>query len=191
MNNSAAPNKSMQSLVYDFISRFKIRSMTIAKGMGIGDSKEISDICIFFIKQQENNNLDYCVQFKLQNECADINQYIKAIHTVPEFSIELTQQCRQLNTGRVNDRLQAFIRIIRERVKSAQKEQEVQDINFVGNTFILNNATKFKVLSDEGDGRLHIEVLTRDFPLDAKLNASGLLDGLYLGSIKLVDSDGV
>jgi hypothetical protein len=33
---------------------------------------------------------------------------------------------------------------------------------------------------------LNIELLSTDKPLDAMLTASGLLDGLYLGSIKLV-----
>ena len=94
-----------------------------------------------------------------------------------------------MNAEQVNNKLRSFIEIIRDRVKSAQKEQSVQNITYVGNTFILNNSTKFKVLSDEGEGRLKIEVLTKDKPLDALLTASGLLDGLYLGSIKLIDSD--
>ena len=186
MNKPAVLNKRTQLLAADFLQRFEIRSITIAKGVGITKSAEISDISIFLIKQQDDKNLDYCVEFKLQNEGADICQYLVAVTTIPEFSITLTQQCQDMCKDIVNDKICGFVDIIRERVKSTLKEQKVQDITFVGNTFILNNSTKFKVLSDEGEGRLNIEVLTKDLPLDAKLTASGLLDSLYLGSIKLI-----
>ncbi len=189
MCNTAVLNEKTKLLAADFLRCFDIRSMAITKGSGITSDTEISDISIFFIKQPEKQSLDYRVQFKLQNECADICRYMSAIHTEPVFSIELTHECQKMRAEQVNDKLRSFIGIIRERVKSAQKEQKVQDISFVGNTFMLNNSTKFKVLSDEGEGRLNIEVLTGNTPLDAKLTASGLLDGLYLGSIKPVESD--
>lgn len=187
MNKTANLSEKTRSLTSDFFRRFEIRSMTIKKGLGITNNTEISDITLLFIKEQENQSLDYSVQFKLQKECADISQYIESINTEPEFYIGLTQQSGKISADLLNDKLQTFINIIRDRVKSAQKEQKVQNISYVGNTFILNNSTKFKVLSDEGEGQLNIEVLTLDLPLDAKLTASGLLDGLYLGFIKLVE----
>ena len=189
MNNPANLNENRQSMVSDFFERYEIRSISIEKGLGITNSTEISDINMLFIKEQTDQSLDYSVEFKLQRECADISQYIKAINTGPEFTIELTQGANNIDPQVLNDKLQNFIEAIRDRVKSALKEQTVQNISYVGNTFILNNSTKFKVLSDEGEGRLNIEVLTKDKPLDALLTASGLLDGLYLGSIKLVESD--
>lgn len=189
MNNTTILSEYTRSLTSDFFRRFEIRSMTIKKGLGITNSTEISDITLMFIKEQENKSLDYSVQFKLQKECADICQFLESINTEPEFSIELSQQSEKINTKLLSDKLQAFIGIIGDRVKSAQKEQKVQNISYVGNTFTLNNSTKFKVLSDEGEGQLNIEVLTKDLPLNAKLTASGLLDGLYLGFIKLVSSD--
>ncbi|MFT7460337.1 MAG: hypothetical protein ACI909_003025 [Planctomycetota bacterium] len=162
--------------------------MTIEKGVGITASIEISDIHFYFIEEQENRSRDYSVEFKLQQECADISQYLKVINTEPEFTVELSQLSDNTDTDVLNNKLQIFIELIRDRIKSAQKEQTVQNISYVGNTFILNNSTKFKVLSDEGDGRLNIEILTKDLPLDALLTASGLLDGLYLGSIKLLET---
>ncbi len=189
MNNPTNLNENIQSLVADFFERYEIRSISIEKGLGITNSTEISDINMLFIKEQTDQSLDYSVEFKLQRECADISQYIKAINTGPEFTIELTQGANNIDPQVLNDKLQNFIEAIRDRVKSALKEQTVQNISYVGNTFILNNSTKFKVLSDEGEGRLNIEVLTKDKPLDALLTASGLLDGLYLGSIKLVELD--
>jgi hypothetical protein len=187
MGNSTILNEKTQSLIEDLFKRYQIRSVTIEKGLGITNSTEISDINLMFIKEQEDQSLDYPVQFKLQRECADISQYLKAINTKPAFTIELSQESEKLNAELMNSKLRSFIEVIRDRVKSAQKEQSVQNITYVGNTFILNNSTKFKVLSDEGEGRLNIEILTKDKPLDAKLTASGLLDGLYLGSIKLVE----
>lgn len=189
MSNTIVPNEKTLALTSDFFRRFGIRSVTIKKGLGITKNIEISDINLLFVEEREHQNPDYSVQFKLQKECADISQYLVSINTEPEFSIELSKQSEKINAELLNDKLQAFIGIIGDRVKSAQKEQKVQNISYVGNTFILNNSTKFKVLSDEGEGRLNIEVLTKDLPLDAKLTASGLLDGLYLGFIKLVESE--
>ena len=173
----------------DFFTQFKILSMKIDKGLGVTNSIEISDINFQFIEDRAEESLDYSVEFKLQQESADICQYLKAIITEPEFSVELTSLSNRTDAEILNNKLQTFIELIRERIKSAQKEQIVQNISYVGNTFILNNSTKFKVLSDEGEGRLNIEILTKDLPLDALLTASGLLDGLYLGSIKLIESD--
>ena len=189
MNNPTNLNENIQSLVSDFFERYEIRSISIEKGLGITNSTEISDINLLFITEQDDPGSNYTVEFKLQRECADISQTIKAIHTEPEFSIELTPQSDNINPEELNEKLRSFIDTIRDRVISALKEQTVQNISYVGNTFILNNSTRFKVLSDEGEGRLNIEVLTLDKPLDALLTASGLLDGLYSGSIKLVESD--
>ncbi len=188
MNYTNIINEKTRTLISDLFRRFDIRSMSVNKGSGITKQSEISDINLMFIKDEKDESLDYSVKFKLQHECADIWQFLKAITAEPEFSIELTQQSEKLDGKIVNDKLKSLIDIIRDRVKSAQKEQSVQNISYVGNTFILNNSTKFKVLSDEGEGRLNIEVITEGTHLDAKLTASGLLDGLYLGSIKLLDS---
>ncbi len=175
------------TLAADYFSRNELRSLTIKRGLGITKNTEISDIDIMFIKDKEDEKLDYSVKFKLQTECADIFHFVRTINTRPTFSIELTKEAEKMQIELVNEKLLSLIEIIRDRVKSAQKEQKVQNISYVGNTFILNNSTKFKVLSDDGEGRLNIEILTRDMPMDALLTASGLLDGLYLGSIKLAE----
>jgi len=189
MDKKTPISKKTMSLMSDFFTQFKIRSMKIDKGLGVTNSIEISDINFQFIEDRADESLDYSVEFKLQQESADICQCLKAIITEPEFSVELTSLSNRTGAEILNNKLQTFIELIRERIKSVQKEQIVQNISYVGNTFILNNSTKFKVLSDEGEGRLNIEILTKDLPLDALLTASGLLDGLYLGSIKLIESD--
>ncbi|MBT7953226.1 MAG: hypothetical protein HN764_16475 [Gammaproteobacteria bacterium] len=188
MTKQSILNEKTLTIVSDYFGRNELRSMTIKKGMGITKNTEISDVDLIFIKDQENQDLDYSVKFKLQTVCADLFRYIKAINTSPGFSVELADGSENIKEDILNDKLMALIEIIRDRVKSAQKEQKVQSISFVGNTFILNNSTKFKVLSDDGEGRLNIEILSKDLPMDALLTASGLLDGLYLGSIKLAES---
>jgi hypothetical protein len=180
--------ESTLTQVADYFSQNEIRSMTIKRGLGITKNTEISDIDLMFIKDQGNQELDYSIKFKLQTECADIFRYIKAIKTMPIFTVELAEDSDKIQAEIVNEKLLSLIEIVRERVKSAQKEQKVQSISYVGNTFILNNSTKFRVLSDDGEGRLNIEILSKDLPMDALLTASGLLDGLYLGSIKLAES---
>ena len=180
-------NKNTEELLSRFFRRYDIRSLEVRKGLGITNLTEISDITMHLVKDRSNPEEDYLVEFKLQRECADIHLYLESIQTEPAFDIKLAAVDESLAQA-LDEQLLAFIELIRERVKSALKEQQVQNITYVGNTFILNNSTRFKVLSDEGEGRLNIEVLTKDKPLDAMLTASGLLDGLYLGSIKLVES---
>ncbi len=188
MNTDVMLNEQTISLTTNYLSRNEIRSITVKRGSGITKSTEISNIDIIFIKDKNDISLDYSVKFKLQTDCADIFHYVIAINTSPVFNIELTEESKAISADIVNEKVLSLIDIIRDRVKSAQKEQKVQNISYVGNTFVLNNSTKFKVLSDDGEGRLNIEILTRDLPMDALLTASGLLDGLYLGSIKLADS---
>ena len=187
MNNKEIITADTQQLVTSFFRRNEIRSLEVEQGEGITAGIEISNVNLMLIKEHDRPDLDYMVDFKLQSESSDIFRYLKAIHTEPETSIDLAEDTGQSDDQLVNQQLRDFIRNISDRVKSARKEETVQNIKYVGNTFILNNATVFKVLSDEGEGRLTIEVLSEAQPMDAVLTASGLLDGLYLGSIKLVE----
>ena len=77
-----------------------------------------------------------------------------------------------------------FFRRIETRLAKIQHEQSVQNITYLGNTFILNDKTVFDVVGDE-DGRLSIEMHRGDERKPAMLLASALLDGLYDGSIRL------
>jgi hypothetical protein len=181
-------DEKTKSVVSDYLLGNEIRSISIKKGVGITKNSEISDVDIIFITDKNDQSQDYSIKFKLQTECSDICRYIKSIVTTPNFAIEPAEYREKIQIEQFNMKILSLIEIIRERVKSAQKEQKVQNISYVGNTFVLNNSIKFKVLSDDGDGRLNIKVLTKDLPMDALLTASGLLDGLYIGSIKLAES---
>ena len=188
MGEKGILDEKIKSVVSDYLVRNEIRSIWIKRGVGITKNREISDIDIIFIKDKNDQSQDYSVKFKLQTECSDICRYIKSIVTTPSFAIEPAEDREKIQFEQLNMKILSLIEVILERVKSAQKEQKVQNISYIGNTFVLNNSIKFKALSDDGDGRLNIEVLTKDLPMDALLTASGLLDGLYLGSIKLGES---
>lgn len=179
------PDDDLIRKLETFFRRHEIRSLEVSKGEGISRGSEISNINLRLINDKNSSDSDYPVHFKLQSQCKDIHKYLDSIRTEPSFSVNLKSTSETVD---ITARLSEFIDVIGDRVKSALKEQTVQNIRYVGNTFILNNSTRFRVLSDEGEGRLNIEVLTKDKPLDAKLTASGLLDGLYLGSIKLLDA---
>ena len=188
MKKKSVLDEKIESVVSDYLLANEIRSIWIKRGIGVTKNTEISDIDIIFIKDKNDQSQDYSVKFKLQTECSDICRYIKSIVTLPSFVIELAENHEKIQLEQLNMKILSLIEIIKERVKSVQKEQKVQNISYVGNTFLLNNSIKFKVLSDDGEGRLNIKVLTKDLPMEALLTASGLLDGLYLGSIKLAES---
>jgi hypothetical protein len=81
--------------------------------------------------------------------------------------------------GKVRD----FIAAIRERVEKIHKEQSILGTQPVGKIFVLNNKTRFKVLADDGEGQLSIEIMDKEGGREARLGANDLLDGLYVGLI--------
>lgn len=189
MNNKPSLHETTLRVVETFCRRYEIRSLKVEKGQGITGSVEISDVTLILLKDAENNDeQEHIIEFKLQRESAGIFRYLVSIATEPELRIELGEAATRLDEQALNGCVQDFIGVITPRVKSALKEERVQNIRYVGNTFVLNNSTVFRVLSDEGEGRLNIEVLSEGQPMDAVLTASGLLDGLYLGSIQLVEN---
>lgn len=112
---------------------------------------------------------------------------MKNITAKPTLSLELTDDGSELDEEQLDKLVQKFLKLIKTRVEKAKQEQDVQSIRFVGNTFVLNKSTTFKVLSDDGDGRLNIEILGGDGLQDVMMSAHGLLDGLYTGFIELVE----
>ena len=121
---------------------------------------------------------EYEANFKLQGEDARIGEIKKVEHT---GSVTLTDGS---DAGAVLlPALEAFFARIERRLGKVHQEQSVQGITFLGNTFVLNGVTKFTVVDDD-EGRLTIEIHKGDERQQANLLASGLLDGLYEGSIK-------
>ena len=187
MNAKEIVSEETQGLIESFFRRNDIQSLSVDRDEGITSNIQISNINILLTRDDKDQDSEYIVDFKLQFESSDIYRYLKSISVDPQAKVELSNEAKGLEVDFINQQICDFLKNITERVKSARKEEKVQNIKYVGNTFILNNATVFKVLSDEGEGRLNIEVLSEVQPMDAVLTASGLLDGLYLGSIRLLE----
>ncbi len=146
--------------------------------------QNISDVNIFCINDKYG---DYKVSFKLGDDCAEICQYLLSVSNQPSFTIELSLHANECDESQLKSLFDHFMKLIKPRLIEAQKEQEIQSIEFIGNTFILNNHTTFTVLTDDGEGRLTIEIIgsKKDEQQPLNLSSHGLLDGLYLGSIKV------
>jgi hypothetical protein len=122
---------------------------------------------------------DYRVQFKLP--LADTPAADGVIALEGDGGIQVAPD----RPGSDEETLGRFFAAIESRLAKIQHEQSVQNITYLGNTFVLNNKTVFDVMDDD-DGRLTIEMHRGDERQQAMLLASSLLDGLYDGSIRLV-----
>ena len=176
-----------ESLLMKFLERYGIESIDIEKNVNFRNDREISEVVLTNSLQVNCVTETYLVRFKLQEEGADTCQYLVRMIAKPQFKIEFTEQARTIATDELEKRLLNFLALIKTRVEKAKQEQEVQSIRFVGNTFMLNKSTTFRVLADDGEGRLDIEILGGDGLQELMFSAHGLLDGLYTGFIELVE----
>ena len=142
----------------------------------------LSDVTLSCVSEKHGN---YKVSFKLVDECADIACYLSEVAYDSSITVKLTDNGLQSDEKTLKDIFNLFIKIVKPRIKEAQKEQDIQSIVFVGNTFILNNSTTFDVLTDDGEGRLTINIHGENKQDNLNLSSHGLLDGLYLGLIKV------
>ncbi len=174
-----------RSMLAGFMESFDIQSIEIKKNLNFNSDKEVSDILIHSRHEAGGEQRDYSISFKLQQQGADMHRYLQQIG--PGEQIVFCDQGELPETQDKDRLIQDFLKLIKARVEKAKQEQDVQSIRFVGNTFVLNKSTTFKVLSDDGDGRLSIEILGGEGLQEAMLSAHGLLDGLYTGFIELVE----
>ena len=120
----------------------------------------------------------YGVQFKLQGQEARLGSKLSRL--------EGDGTVIAVGSAALEKELEEFFKSIEGRLRRIRHEQEVQKIEYLGNTFSLNGKTVFDVIADE-DGKLTIEMHKGDERKKAMLLASSLLDGLYDGSIILED----
>lgn len=175
-----------EAAVARFLASNGIQSIEINRNVNFKNDREISDVVLHNSHDVQGQTSNYRVAFKLQEAGADSYQFFSRITAQP-LAIAFTDQGQQLEPQERERRIQEFLALIKTRAEKARQEQEVQSIKFVGNTFILNRSTTFKVLADDGEGRLDIEILSGEGLQEAMLSAHGLLDGLYTGFIELVE----
>ena len=162
----------ISELARDYCQRFGLQSIRLAEVPGVSEgAASVCDIVVDFVD-------GYRVQFKLPTVDTPAASGVVELGAVGEVHVE------HGGAGTDETALAEFFRRIETRLAKIQHEQSVQNITYLGNTFILNDKTVFDVVGDE-DGRLSIEMHRGDERKPAMLLASALLDGLYDGSIRL------
>jgi hypothetical protein len=156
----------------DYCQRYGVQSIRLAKVAGVvEDAESVCDIVVDF-------DDGYRVRFKLPTAETPAAAGVVELGGAGEVHVE------HGDSEPAEELLSGFFQRIETRLEKIRHEQSVQNIAYLGNTFVLNNKTVFDVVGDE-DGRLSIEMHRGGKRQPAVLLASALLDGLYDGSIKL------
>jgi len=183
MRSNTKVDEKSAALILDFFKRYEIRNLQIAAATSL-DKKTISEVRLLLIQDTQKGARDYAVRFTLSDACVDIHEYIKTFDTKGGLSMECKEKGKSLSEDELAALIRDFFHSISARLEKIRKEESVQAISYVGNTFTLNHTT-FKVLSDDGQGRLHIEILDKGKDSQAAgMSSHALLDGLYSGAIQ-------
>jgi hypothetical protein len=180
MSNAANLDPRTAMALRSFIKNGLVTKIQVLKNHGIDHTKVVSDVniyCLLAVDKAET----FKVSFKLQNDANDACQFISSMKCDPKTGeFEINWQNDLDESVDLNKLLATFVELTKPRIKEAHREQEIQSIVFVGN---------FKVLEDDGEGRLTIELLSGSMGQGSdellSLSSHGLLDGLYLGMIKV------
>jgi dihydroxyacetone kinase DhaKLM complex PTS-EIIA-like component DhaM len=162
----------ISAITRDYCQRYGLESVRLAEVSGVSEgAAAVCDIVVDFVD-------GYRVRFKLPVDHTPAANGIVELGAGGEVHVE------HGGSGTDEAALAAFFQRIETRLAKVQHEQSVQNITYLGNTFVLNDKTVFDVVGDE-DGRLAIEMHRGEERKPAMLLASALLDGLYDGSIRL------
>ncbi len=176
-------DSATHALVRGFFEAYRIWSIGITAGADIRKDV-ISQVEISFTRDADNDAEGYVVSFKLLDRASDAHRYLHGIGGPPSaIRLQLTQDARGLGNKTIAGKVRDFIAAIEKRVEKIHKEQSILGIQPVGRIFILNHKTRFKVVAEDGEGQLSIELLDKEIGRAAKLGANDLLDGLYVGLI--------
>jgi len=156
----------------EYCQRYGVRSIAFEIQSGVVATAE--QICHLNLEFEAG----YGVQFKLQGQEARLGSKLSRL--------EGDGTVIAVGSAALEKELEEFFKSIEGRLRRIRHEQEVQKIEYLGNTFSLNGKTVFDVIADE-DGKLTIEMHKGDERKKAMLLASSLLDGLYDGSVILED----
>ena len=182
MKTAMVLDQSCLALLTDFFAAYHIHSIRISKGADIRDN-EISLVDISFNHDSGDESQSYLVTFKVLNQASDTHQYLLGISARPDFKLDLTQAGNDLGSEAICAKIRSFIKAINTRVAKVYKEQSILSTQPLGKTFLLYGKTRFKVLTDNGEGQLTISIIRNDGSSEAGLSANDLLDGLYTGVI--------
>jgi hypothetical protein len=183
MNDSIELDPATHAQVCGFFEDYRVRSIGISVGTDIRNDV-ISQIEINFFRDADNDAADYVVSFKLLDRASDAHRYLRGIGgRSSDFRVQVTEETQGLGRQAIAGKVRDFIATIKERVEKIHKEQSILGTQPVGKIYILNNKSRFKVLADDGQGQLRIEIMDKEGRREARLGANDLLDGLYVGLI--------
>jgi hypothetical protein len=161
----------MSPITREYCQRYGIQQIGLELQSGVVDTAE--RVCHLELVFEAG----YKVQFKLQGELALLGDKLSQLQGDGSVSCLAGVDAAGLETE-----LETFFKFIEGRLQRIRHEEDVQNIEYLGNTFVLSGKTVFDVVADE-DGKLSIEMHKGDQRQQAMLLASSLLDGLYDGSI--------
>jgi len=183
MNDSIQLDSATQASVRGFFETYRIRSIGISVGADIRKDV-ISEVEINFYRDADNDAAGYVVSFKLLDKASDAHRYLRGFDgPLSTIRVQLTEEADGMGQSAIAHKVRDFITAIEKRVEKIHKEQSILGIQPVGRIFILNHKTRFKVVAEDGEGQLSIELLDKESGRAAKLGANDLLDGLYVGLI--------
>ncbi len=165
----------MSAVTRQYCQRYAIERINLQVQSGVVDTAD--RVCHLELQFKAG----YKVQFKLQGEQALLGDKLSLL----QADGSVTCLAGVDATG-LESELEGFFKSIEGRLQRILHEEDVQNIEYLGNTFELNGKTIFDVLTDD-DGRLTISMHRGEERQEAMLLASSLLDGLYDGSIRLLE----
>lgn len=163
----------MSPITREYCQRYGVARIALELQPGVVESAE--QVCHLELEFEAG----YKVQFKLQDSLARLGEKLLGISGSGDLDV-----IPGSDTTSLEEELENFFKSIEGRLVRILHEEDVQNIEYLGNTFELNGKTVFDVVADE-DGRLTIEMHKGEKRQPAMLLASSLLDGLYDGSIVL------
>ncbi|MCU7864189.1 MAG: hypothetical protein KZQ92_09465 [Candidatus Thiodiazotropha sp. (ex Lucinoma borealis)] len=175
-------DQASKDLVSRFFEEYGIRTINITQGEDIRKD-EVCHVEMIFAADSDSDGKEYVVSFKLTGDVIDLHHHISSIDCPANPVLVLTTEGEKLATEDVKELLRHFLNAIGPRVAKIHKEQSILATRPLGKTFILHNKTRFKVLTDDGEGHLTIGIIDGEIVREAKLSANDLLDGLYVGMI--------
>jgi hypothetical protein len=161
----------MSPVTREYCQRYAIRQISLELQSGVVDTAE--QVCHLELEFEAG----YKVQFKLQGEQALLGDKLSQLQGDGSVTCLAVADPAGLESE-----LEDFFKSIEGRLQRIRHEEDVQNIEYLGNTFVLGGKTVFDVIADE-DGRLTIDMHKGEKRQQAMLLASSLLDGLYDGSI--------
>jgi hypothetical protein len=177
-------SENTQKVITDFIKEYTVLSLDVDRSIDLS-GQAISHLTFNCFHDGDRESHEYKVEFKLTEQYVDLVDLLTSIRVNPT-TITLGDNPKELDQGMLELTLRSFFKFIVPRMDKAKQEEEIQSIPFVDNTFILNKRTTFKVLTNDGEGRLTIEIIGKSHYTadELSLSSHGLMDGLYSGMIK-------